>query len=36
MKVELEKECDDITMKIDEILRTELITFDKLKDITTC
>ena len=35
MKDELERECDDITDKIDEILRTELITFDNLKDITS-
>ncbi|CDW77438.1 UNKNOWN [Stylonychia lemnae] len=33
MKNELEKECDDITNKIDEIMRTELLTFDKIKDI---
>jgi len=33
MKTELEKECDDITDKIDEIMRTELLTFDKIKDI---
>jgi hypothetical protein len=35
MKDDLERECDDITSKIDEIMRTELITFDKLKDITS-
>lgn len=34
MKEELEKECDDITTKIDEIMRTELITFEKIRDIT--
>ena len=33
MKDELERECDDITNKIDEIMRTELLTFDKLKDM---
>ena len=33
MKNELEKECDDITNKIDEIMRSELLTFDKIKDI---
>lgn len=35
MKEGLERECDDISDKIDEIMRTELITFDKLKDITS-
>lgn len=35
MKDDLERDCDDITLKIDEIMRTELITFDKLKDITS-
>lgn len=35
MKEELERECDDITDKIEEIMRTELITFDKLKDISS-
>eukprot|EP00347_Sterkiella_histriomuscorum_P014251 403361596 len=33
MKDDLERECDDISNKIDEIMRTELLTFDKLKDI---
>ena len=33
MKEELERECDDISNKIDEIMRTELMTFDKLKDM---
>lgn len=33
MKDDLERECDDITNKIDEIMRTELLTFDKIKDI---
>ncbi len=33
MKNELERECDDIQMKIDQIMKTELITFDKIKDI---
>ena len=33
MKEELERECDDITIKIDEIIRTELLTFDKLKEL---
>lgn len=32
LKEELERECDDISTKIDEIMRTELLTFDKLKD----
>jgi hypothetical protein len=35
MKDDLERECDDIADKIDQIMRTELITFDKLKDITS-
>ncbi len=34
LKEELERECDDITSKIDEIMRTELLTFEKLKDIS--
>ena len=35
MKDDMEKECDDIIDKIDEIMRTELITFDKLKEISS-
>lgn len=35
MKDDLERDCDDISSKIDEILRTELITFDKLKEISS-
>ena len=35
MKEDLERECDDITDKIEEIMRTELITFDKLREITS-
>ena len=30
MKIDLGKECDDILNKIDEILQTELTTFDKI------
>ena len=33
MKADLGKECDDILNKIDQILNTELITFDKIKEI---
>ena len=33
MKDELERECDDLTDKIDEIMRSEVLTFDKLRDI---
>ena len=35
IRSELEREFDDITDKIDEIMRTELITFDKLKEISS-
>ena len=33
MKRDVAKECDDILSKIDQILNTELTTFDKLKDM---
>lgn len=35
LREELSRECDDITSKIDQIMRTELITFDKLKQTYT-
>lgn len=35
MRRDLEREFDDITDKLDEIMRTELITFDKLKEISS-
>ena len=35
MREDLEREFDDISDKIDEIMRTELITFDKLKEISS-
>ena len=35
MKDDLDREFEDLTDKIDEIMRTELITFDKLKEISS-
>lgn len=35
MRDELERECDDLNDKIDEIMRTEIFTFDKLKEISS-
>ena len=32
LKEDLSKECDDILGKIDQILNTELTSFDKIKD----
>ena len=34
IRQELERECNDLTDKIDQIMRTELITFDKIKEQT--
>jgi hypothetical protein len=29
------RECDDLTAKIEQIMRTELLTLEKLKDISS-
>jgi len=35
LREDLSRECDDIEAKIEEIMRTELLTFEKLKSISS-
>ena len=34
LRVEMDRELDDVVSKIDDIIRTELVTFDKLREAT--
>ena len=34
LREDIGRECDDIISKIEQIMRTELLTFDKLKNIS--
>ena len=34
MKSRLEKDCDDIHVKINHIMNTELLSFDKISEMT--
>ena len=36
LREDLERECNDLAGKIDEIMRTDLLTFDKIKEQTSC
>ena len=35
MREDFSRECDDITSKIEQIMKTELLTLEKLKDISS-
>ena len=35
LREDVARECDDIISKIEQIMRTELVTFEKLKSIST-